>query len=61
MYFKKPYEIDSCVWGGAGGRRYRRVSGMAHFFKPGSISIGTLFHPQIYESPKVFRPRDVHE
>ena len=32
--------------------RYRRASGMAPFFRPGNISMGILFHPQIYESPK---------
>ena len=34
------------------GDRYRRASKMAPFYRPWNISMGILFHPQIYESPK---------
>ena len=39
------------------GGRYRRASGIAPFFRPGNTSKGILFHPQIYESPQIFRLR----
>ena len=51
-------------WGGGGGGAGRglssymevgtdvRASGMGPFFRPGNISMGIIFHPQIYESPK---------